>query len=241
MVRKMTNKKARGYVRLSQTSEVSIDNQIDDIEEYCEQHDSLELDHVYNEGERASGWDDSREQYQQMLADARDGEFDALIVAHGSRIGRDKVERIDRFGDLNNKWGIQFHTCKRGFVDPDAPSDLLMEVFHSLSDDEGKGAEVEQLTSAIEKKIEHGEYHGAPKFGTEYSKDKTALVASNGFETALAIITLREQEHSYREIKNKTGCDLAKISRVLDNEEVYRTIESDGRWKPAVTSGTLSS
>jgi len=90
-------KVARGYVRLSQTSEVSIDNQIEDIEEYCEQHDGLELDHIYNEGQRASGWDDSRETYQQMLTDAEAGEFDALIVAHGSRLGRDKLERLDKF------------------------------------------------------------------------------------------------------------------------------------------------
>jgi len=231
-------KTARGYVRLSQTSEVSIDNQIDDIEEYCEQHDGLSLDRVYNEGQNASGWDDSREQYQKMLSDAKEGEFDALVVAHGSRLGRDKLERLDKFTDLANKWSVEFHTCKRGYVDPNLPEDILMEVFHSLSDDEGKGAEVERLTKAVEKKIEKGEYHGHPKFGTEYSEDKTCLVASDRFETALDIINLREQKHSYREIADKTGCDLAKINRVLDNEEVYRTIESEERWMPSMTSET---
>ena len=232
-----TMKRTRGYVRLSQTSETSINNQIEDIEEYCEQHGDLELDHVYNEGQRASGWDDSREQYRRMLADAEAGEFDALVVAHGSRLGRDKLERLDAFTDLNNKWNVEFHTVKRGFVDPNLPEDILMEVFHSLSDDEGKGAEVERLTKAIRRKVENGHYHGAPKYGTTYSDDKTALVAGDKFNTALEVIERRHgrddyEEHSYREIRNATGCDLARIKRILDNEHVYQTIEANERWMP---------
>lgn len=230
-------KLARGYVRLSQTSETSIRNQIADIEEYCEEHDDLELDFIYNEGQKASGWDDSRERYQRMLADAEAEEFDALIVAHGSRLGRDKLERLDKFTDLANKWGVEFHTRGRGFVDPNLPEDILMEVFHSLSDDEGKGAEVERLTKAIRKKVEKGHYHGAPKFGTEYSDDKTALVAGDEFDKALHVLQLRYgefdfEEHTYRQIREYTGCDLALIKRILDNEQVYRTIKEGDRWSP---------
>lgn len=232
----MTSKNARGYVRLSQTSEVSIDNQINDIEEYCDGHDGLALDFIYNEGQNASGWDGSREEYQRMLSDAADGDFDALVVAHGSRLGRDKLERLDKFTDLANKWDVEFHTVKRGYVDPNLPEDILMEVFHSLSDDEGKGAEVERLTKAIEKKRENGEYHGAPKFGTEYSDNKTALVKSDGFDTAIEVLDLRERGLSYRDIEEETGCNLAKISRVLENEHVYRVIDEQGEWMPSMTS-----
>lgn len=226
-------KRARGYVRLSQTSEVSIENQIEDIEEYCEQHDGLELDFIYNEGQRASGWDDSREQYQEMLADAEAREFDVLVVAHGSRLGRDKLERLDVFTDLANKWDVEFHTCRRGYVDPDLPEDILMEVFHSLSDDEGKGAEVERLVDAIEKKVDAGHYHGAPKFGTKYSDDKTCLVAGDEFDLAVEVLDCRERGMSYREIQDETGCDLARINRIIENEHVYECIGIRGEWKPA--------
>ena len=228
----MMSEKARLYVRLSQTSEVSIQNQIEDGIEYCEQHGDLKLDHVYNEGQRASGWDDSREQYQQMLTDAKAGEFGALVVTHGSRLGRDKLERLDVFTDLANKWDVEFHTVKRGYVDPNLPQDILMEVFHSLSDDEGKGAEVERLTKAIQKKVENGDYHGAPKFGTEYSGDKTALVAGDEFETAIDVLDERASGATYRGIQDATGCNLAKIKRILDNKHVYRSIKENNRWRP---------
>jgi len=232
-------KRARGYVRLSQTSEVSIQNQIEDIEEYCEQHGDLELDHVYNEGQNASGWDGSREKYQEMLNDAKTGEFGALVVSHGSRLGRDKLERLDKFTDLANKWDVEFHTRNRGYVDPELPEDILMEVFHSLSDDEGKGAEVERLTNAIEKKVENGDYHGAPKFGTQYSDDKTSLVEGEEFDVARHVLCLRNgeadyEEHTYRQIRGYTGCDLAKIKRIIDNEHVYRSIEDRGYWRPGM-------
>jgi len=235
-------KRARGYVRLSQTSEVSIQNQIEDIEDYCDQHGDLKLDHIYNEGQRASGWDASREKYQKMLTDAEAGEFDALVVAHGSRLGRDKLERLDVFTDLNNKWSVEFHVYGRGYVDPNLPEDILMEVFHSLSDDEGKGAEVERLTKAIHKKVEQGHYHGAPKYGTVYSDDKTALVAGDEFDIAIDVLDRRhgrgnyDDKHSYREIRDATGCDLALIKRTLDNEHVYRSIEMNERWMPRDTT-----
>ncbi|UWG47440.1 Site-specific recombinase, DNA invertase Pin-like protein [Halanaeroarchaeum sp. HSR-CO] len=232
------SKEARGYVRLSQKSESSIRNQIDDIENYCEQHVDLELDYIYNEGQNASGWDASRKWYQQMLDDAKAGKFDVLVVAHGSRLGRDKLERLDRFTDLANKWGVEFHTVKRGYVDPNLPQDILMEVFHSLSDDEGKGAEVERLTKAIEKKVENGDYHGAPKFGTKYSEDKTSLVRESEFETAIEVLHLRETGKTYREIESETGCNLALIKRILDNENVYRTIEARDSWRPKDSTAT---
>jgi len=232
-------KRARLYVRLSQTSEVSIQNQIEDGTEYCEQHDELQLDHIYDEGQKANGWDASREKYQQMLTDAEAGEFDALVVTHGSRLGRDKLERLDKFTDLTNKWGIEFHTINRGYVDPNLPQDILMEVFHSLSDDEGKGAEVERLTKAIEKKVEKGHYHGAPKFGTRYSEDKTSLVADDEFTVATDVLDLRTHEETYREIAAETGCDLALIKRILDNEDVYRTIGAEGRWMPGMVEKSI--
>lgn len=146
-------------------------------------------------------------------------------MAHGSRLGRDKLERLDKFTDLANKWDVEFHTRGRGLVDPNLPEDILMEVFHSLSDDEGKSAEVKRLTKAIAKKVDAGHYHGAPKFGTKYSGDKTCLVEDEEFGVAIDVLNLRADGATYREIQSETGADLAKIKRVLDNEEVYRTIE----------------
>jgi len=228
----LQRRRARGYVRLSQSSERSIDDQKEDIITYCEEN-NLELSHIYDEGEQASGWDESRKEYQQMLDDARAGEFDVLVVRDASRLGRDKKERFRQFLNLD-AMGVEFHTKKRGYVDPDDPKEFIFEAVTSTSDDEGKGAEVERLTKAIEKKVENGHYHGAPKFGTCYSGDKTSLVANEEFQTAIDVLNFRMEGKTYREIESETGCDLAKIKRILDNETVYRTIGAEGRWTPGM-------
>jgi len=227
-------KRACLYVRLSQRGEKSIKAQIRDCKEYVKGHSELEFNGLYNEGQYASGWDDTREKYQQMLNDARAEEFDALVVRDASRLGRNKKERFRQFLNLD-AWGVEFHTRKRGYVDPDAPQDFLMEAFYSMSDDEGKGAETERLTKAIKEKMEAGHYHGAPKYGTKYSEDKTALVPGDKFESALDVLELRADGKSYREIQTETGCDLAKIKRILDSEAVYRIIKMDGSWRPKDT------
>lgn len=213
----------RAYVRLSQTSERSISNQIADCEEYVDGYDDGELDHVYNEGEYASGWDDSRDKYRQMLADAEAGEFDALVVAHGSRLGRDTLERIDRFGDLNNKWGVEFHTYDRGYVDPNLPEDVLMEVFSALSDDHGKGAEIDRLIAGIEKKIENGHYHGCPPAGLTYTKDKLALKPDpddqEAFDQAVEAIELHDTgDYTYEEVAEEVGSNKSRVWRIINEQ-----------------------
>ena len=95
------DKTARGYKRLSDVSDTSLQRQQRRIEQYAEEND-LELEFVYDEGQKASGWNSNREQYQKMLADAEAGEFDILVVADGSRLGRDKKERLRTFLDLDH-------------------------------------------------------------------------------------------------------------------------------------------
>lgn len=214
---------ARGYVRLSQTSERSIEAQKEDIRSYTNDHDDLQLEHIYDEGQKASGWDDSREQYQQMLEDARSNEFDALVVRDASRLGRNAKERMRQFLNLD-AWGVEFHTQTRGYVDPSAPEDFLMEAFKSLSDDEGKGAEVDRLVEAIDDKVEAGHYHGCPPKGLTYTDDKLGLKPDpsnlEAFETALEILELSDSPENYSlsDIAEETGASKSRVWRVTNNQ-----------------------
>jgi len=51
---------------------------------------------------------------------------------------------------------------------------------------------------------------------------------------ATDVLDLRAHGKTYREIAAETGCDLALIKRILDNEDVYRTIGAEGRWMPGM-------
>lgn len=224
----MTDQKtARAYVRLSDYSNRSIEGQIEDCEAYCDRN-HLQLEHIYNDGYNASGWDESRDEYQQMLEDAESGEFDALIVRDGSRLGRDHKERIRRFFDLDD-WGVEFHTQNRGYVDPDKPADFLMEVFKAMSDDHGKRGEVERLEAEKERRKKLGLYSKEPPAGLTYDRQKEYLTRGEKFEEVIKILEMRRDGATYDQLEETVPFSRSTISKILDRKEKYRAVEQGAK------------
>ncbi|MFB6187518.1 MAG: recombinase family protein, partial [Halobacteriaceae archaeon] len=173
-----------------------------------------------------SGWDGNREEYNHMLEDAENGEFDALVVRDGSRFGRDKRERIRRFFDLD-EWGVELHTVSRGYVDPEDPSDFLMEVFKAMSDDHGKRDEVERLETEMQNRRNEGYFIGEAPTGLQYDDDKHFLVAGDGFDDVRRVFDLRDQGMSYRDIADETPWTPPTIGKLIKRREQYEAV-ADG-------------
>lgn len=219
---------ARIYARLSDRSNRSIEGQIEDCHAYADRQ-GFEVDHVYNEGEQESGWDDSRAEYTQMLDDAENGEFDALIVRDGSRFGRDKRERIRRFFDLD-EWGVELHTVSRGYIDPEDPSDFLMEVFKAMSDDHGKREEVERLESEMQKRKERGWYIGEAPTGLRFDEDKQYLVADpDEFDDVMRVFEMRDDGCTYREIAEHVPWSPPTIGKLIERRKQYEAVADGAR------------
>ena len=224
----MSTKTARIYVRLSDHSNRSIQGQIEDCRDYADRQ-GFEVDHIHNEGQGQSGWDDTRDEYGRMLTAAEAGRFDALIVRDGSRFGRDKRERIRRFFDLDD-WGVQLHTVSRGYVDPEDPSDFLMEVFKAMSDDHGKRGEVERLEAEMEKRRENGWFIGEPPTALEYTSDKQYLQANDDeIDTVLRVYELRDDGATYRDIEAEVPWSLPTIGKLINRREQYGAVAAGAR------------
>lgn len=229
-------KTARGYSRLSGSdSERSIPAQKRAIREYCENRDDLELEFIYDEGRGESGWDTSREEYNQMKDDASNGEFDCLVVRAGSRIGRDSTERLDTYLDLANKHGVEFHTCQRGFVDPDNTADLIREVFESKKDDEKK-KEINMAIKEIKKRQREGYWQGRPPKGLEHnsSLEPPGLEPTHRFTDILNLINAKAQGLTHSESLRFTDYSNSRrdiVTNVMDNIETYEQVaEQEGYW-----------
>lgn len=164
---------AVGYTRLSQDGGRSISRQKRRIREYAEEH-GLGVIRIYDDGQRSSGYETSREEYQQLLDDASAGEFEAVIVDDGSRLGRETKERVRAFYDLDD-FDVEFHAAQYGHVDPDEPMEVLMEVFRAATDEEAKRAEIEKAQEAVSHRIDQGCYQGRPPFGLKFAEDKCHL------------------------------------------------------------------
>lgn len=213
--------KAVGYTRLSQESDTSISSQKDDIRSYCSS-EGLELDHMFDEGEKESGFDDEREQYQAMKEYLSFQDVHAVVVRDLSRLSRDRKERVKLLLELDDL-DVELHSTERGEVDISEPWTLTIETIKATSDDVEKRKEIERSKKEIEKRQEKGFYQGKPPLGLQMDEAGEHLVVDQEeIEDVREIFHLRSQGFSYPEIEEASGVPRATAYRVVKRKQMYQ-------------------
>lgn len=211
---------AAGYTRLSQASDTSIDNQKENIAEYAASR-GFDLVTIYDDGQGASGFNTNRQEYDELVQAARGGDIGAIVVNDRSRLGRDKWQRIEHFSSLV-RHGVEFHTCKDGFIDPDEPTVLLQEAMYAQQHDEGKREEIEKSRAAVGRRIENGCYQGTPPKGLEFGDDKCHLQQSHKWDDLETAFRLFENDDTtLAEISDDTGFTVSTLSRIRSRGRTY--------------------
>lgn len=208
------SRRAVGYTRLSQDSQMSIGEQTRRIREYCDR-EGFELVAIHDEGERSSGYDDveDRPAYQQVKALLRERAVDAVVVRDRQRIGRDFDERMQFILDCRQT-DIELHTEHSGEVDLSDPYAAAMESMHAAADDQGKRTEIEKAKQAIERRIEEGYYHGQPPLGLTFDENKQYLVPSEEFDTVQTVFDRLDEGVAYRKIAEEVGVATGTVSNI---------------------------
>lgn len=210
---------AVGYLRLSQDGK-SLSRQRRDVQEYAAARD-FDLAKVYNEGTRASGFDEDRPEYQALLGHLSDGGVDAVIVPDLSRLSRDRKERLRLLLDLDAT-NVELHSFELGrAVDLDNDWELVQQSIRATTDDVEKRKEIERSKRATKERLANGYDHGRPPFGLRYNEDGTYWVPGDEFNTALKCITLRDDGLSWREIESEAGVNKDTARRVYGRRERY--------------------
>jgi len=213
--------KAVGYTRLSQESDTSIESQKEDIRSYCSS-EGLELDNIFDEGEKESGFDDERTQYQALKDYLDFSDVDAVVVRDLSRLSRDRKERVRLLLELDD-FGIELHSVERGEVDISEPWTLTIETIKATSDDVEKRKEIERSKKEIEKRKEKGFYQGRPPLGLQMDDAGQELVVDeNEIDQVREVLSLRSQGLSYPDIEERTGVPKATAYRVQKRREQYQ-------------------
>jgi len=210
---------AVGYTRLSQESDTSIESQKQDIKEYCRDN-NLDLKEVYDEGEKSSGFDASREEYARLKQEVEFGDVDAVVARDKSRLGRDSNE-LTRFYMLLSDKEVELHLVMDGKVDLDDPIEMAMEHMEAAISHKRKKEEIEKSRKELQKKKEQGDPLGRPPFGLQYTQDKTGFKPGDKFELVERVIQLREEGCSFPEIEEKTGVHRSQAYRILEKEDMY--------------------
>lgn len=210
---------AIGYTRLSQESDRSIEDQKAEIREFCNEHD-YRLKEIYDDGQRASGFDNTRPEYTRMITDLEDSDVDAVVVRNADRLSRDKNERLLFLTQYAAD--VTVYSTERGEeIEMESGTGFLMEAIQAYMDDVQKRKEIERARRVVQKRQENGYYQGKPPYGLRFDEDGKHLVPDDEeFENVTEVLRLRDEEGlSYREIAEETGVAKSTVGRIIRNQD----------------------
>ncbi|RQG95771.1 recombinase family protein [Natrarchaeobius chitinivorans] len=209
-------------------------NQKQHIREYCNEHD-LSLERICDDGQQASGWDGSRKEYQELKQRIRnDDTLDVLVMNDKRRIARD-IDEVMRLIPDFREHNIELHTWQDGQLDLADPMHAAIEILQAAAAHEEKLKEIEKAEEITEDRLENGYWHGAAPYGLGFGvkgEHGQRLTPNHGeeWENVRAVLALRDEGLSYREIEKETGVAYSTAWRIVQRRGVYeRAAERTGR------------
>lgn len=212
---------ADGYTRLSQESDTSIDRQKRHIREYAEEH-GLNLVRIHDDGERSSGFDDDREEYQALRDRVQSGDLAAVIVNDKRRLARDFDETMRLVLDLREH-DVEAHTYQAGKLDLSEPVQAAVEVLQAASEHEAKKKEIERAKEAVQERLDSGHDHGRPPIGLRFDEAGEQWVPDREgrFEDVVAAIEMVENGATYSDVQEAVGIPPSTMSGVMERRDRY--------------------
>lgn len=206
---------AIGYTRLSQSSDTSIPRQKEHIRSYAAEH-GFDLIELYDDGERSSGFDSDRTEFQNVRARVSEGKVDAIIVNDKRRLARDFDATMRMILDCREN-GIEIHTDQEGQLDISDPMNAAIEVIQAASDYEAKKKEISKAKEAVKDRQENGCYHGKPPLGLQFADDNCHLEKDQEeWETVSNIIENRARGDTVVSVADEENVSTATVSRVAN-------------------------
>lgn len=176
------------YVRVS-TQDQSLERQLTATHEYAIDRLGVDRSAIETYRDKSTGTNTSRDGYQDMVAAAEAGEFDAIVVKSISRIAR-SIRDLERTVERLRDSDVALHIIDEGFVlDPtdDDPMQRamfrLMGVFAELEADLAQQRTKEGLAARMQNEDYH---HGPPPIG--FTKDDGRLIESDDYHRVCAIL-----------------------------------------------------
>ncbi|WP_049984100.1 recombinase family protein [Halorubrum sp. BV1] len=212
---------AVGYTRLSQESDTSIDRQKRHIRAYADEN-GLTLEAIYDDGERSSGFDESREEYQRVRERVQSGEIAAVVVNDKRRLARDFDETMRLVLDLREN-DVEAHTFQEGRLDLSDPVQAAVEVLQAASEHEAKKKEIERAREAVQERIQNGYDHGRPPIGFRFDDAGERWVPDREgrFTDVVEAIRMVDDGATYRDVEEELGIAPSTMSGVMDRRDRY--------------------
>lgn len=179
-------KKVAAYARVSSGKDAmlhSLAAQVDYYSTYIRNHPGWEYVGVYAD-EAKTGTKDSREQFQQLLADCRSGKIDHIVTKSISRFARNTVTFLETVRDLK-KMGISVYFEEQNIDTSTADGELMLSILASYAQEESLSASENQKWR-VRQNFENGQPWRGFMLGYRY-KDGQYIVVPEEAEVVKSI------------------------------------------------------
>lgn len=201
------NKVAVSYVRTSSLSnpKESIPNQIDLIQQYCDNHEIILMKTFIDEAKTGTKVE-NREQYQVLKKVIEQGSIDMVIVSFSNRLGREAFEIALTLNNIVKKKGIEFVSVSEGLHGENL-SPLQIGMLSIQAEMENK-QRIKVTQESQKKALRDGKFaYSTLPFG--YKKDKDGYLIAKDGEAKLVRKIFQEY------INGKNPSDIEKHLRSL--------------------------
>ena len=166
------------YIRESKAAielENSMENQENFFTNYVAEHPEWKLTRVYKDF-GISGYSDKREQFQEMLQDAREGKFDLVIVKSVSRFARNTMTMLAATRELKSLGiGVYFYLQRINTLS--VAGEMLLTIHGAFAQ-----AESEQYRALVKRAVQQRNDRGEPSgmtlrtYGYREGEGKTLVI-----------------------------------------------------------------
>ena len=205
-------KRVAAYARVSCDKDTmlhSLQAQIDYYRKYINRNPEWEFAGIYAD-EAQTGTKDSREQFQLLLSDCRDGKVDMIITKAISRFARNTVTLLETVRELQ-RLGVDVYFEEQNINTLSADGELMLTLLASFAQEESLSASENQKWR-IRKGFEQGKASTCQMLGYRLIDGEIEIVPEEA-ETARRIFELYHD-----------GYGMQKIANII-NEEGHRTIK----------------
>lgn len=239
-------KRARMLLRVSSNQQLEADGDLSVqrqiVKEYAESHSEWLLDDKeYFEGSN-SGYKNSvvnRDVLQEALNDAKNNEYDILVVYKDDRVGRLMWE-IGAYVMTLKSCGVDIYTVKDGCISPET-DDIMGQMMLALRYGNAQKSSADtgmRVKDTAQKLVQKGKFMGgSAPYG--YRLEMSGEISKHG-RALHHLVIIPEQAEVVKYIYNLSlnkEYGSTKIARLLNEDERYKELAPNDTWK----SGTITS
>ncbi|MBR6613152.1 MAG: recombinase family protein [Clostridia bacterium] len=227
--------RAAAYARFSSDNQrvESIDAQLRAIKKYCTDNNIL-LVKTYTDEALSGTSSDKRDAFLQMIADAKKGMFDCVIVHKLDRFARNRYDSAIYRKELKDE-GVRLISVLENFDEDNPESVLMMSIIEGYNEFYSLNLRREVMKGQLENAYKGLHNGGTPPLGYDVAKDRKLVINEYEAEAVRIIFDMFTRKYGYQLIAdelNKKGYKTKSKKKFTKNSiaEILRNEKYVGRY-----------